>query len=342
MESYSSSTASHPLRSLASPSGASLLSFLLLLSRSSAFTSPIFQQTAQLQHTAPSETDGVAIELPDFDEMFGRIQAVSPLAKLAIEGGGTGENGGFAAVDETSPAGITWKNVVNNKRKQVHRVDRIDNFQNLGPPLLRWRASMEGPCHGLKFADFIMDKQKRQSWDPQIDNVQELYPIINLDTANIAMGFGQFGDCQKLGVGYTLTQQHPIGISPREQLTLCGVQSFEDGSSLIWGTEMEEWHDHLMPAGERKQRARTHLFSIALVPTGENSFDAEYSLQLDFGGSMPHWLTANIILDSVKGMFTKAQPFFNAGEGSELDVFLKAEKIAQANLEDRNSILFTP
>jgi len=295
-----------------------------------------------MQRRAPSETEGVEIELPDFDEMFGRIQAVSPLAKLAIEGGGTGEGGGFAAVDETCPAGMKWKNVLNNKRKQVHRVDRIDNFQNLGPPLLRWRSSMEGPCHGLKFAEFIMDKKMRQSWDPQVDNVVELYPINDLDNANIAMGFGKFGDCQKLGVGYTLTQHHPIGISPREQLTLCGVQNFDDGSSLIWGTELEEWHDHLMPAGERKSRARTHLFSIALVPTGENSFDAEYSLQLDFGGNMPHWLTANIILDSVKGMFSVAQPFFNAGDGSELDQFLKEEKIQQEKLEDRNSILFTP
>lgn len=295
-----------------------------------------------MQRRAPSETEGVEIELPDFDEMFGRIQAVSPLAKLAIEGGGTGEGGGFAAVDETSPAGMKWKNILNNKRKLVHQIDRIDNFQNLGPPLLRWRASMEGPCHGMKFADFIMDTKRRQSWDPQIDYVCELYPINDLDAANIAMGFGKFGDCQKLGAGYTLTQQHPIGISPREQLTLCGIQNFEDGSSVIWGTELEEWHDHLMPAGERMERARSHLFSIALVPTGDNSFDAEYSLQLDFGGSMPHWLTANLVLDSVKGMFSVAQPFFNAGEGSELDKFLKEEKIQQEKIEDRNSILFTP
>merc|ERR1712238_12183 len=104
----------------------------------------------------------------------------------------------------------------------------------------------------------------------------------------------------------------------------------------------EEWHDHLMPAGERKQRAKSHLFSVALVPTGEHSFDAEYSLQLDFGGSMPHWLTANIILDSVKGMFSVAQPFFNAGKGSELDEFLKREKIQQETFNNRNSILFTP
>ena len=74
---------------------------LLLISSVHAFSSPIFQETAALQRTAPSKTAGVEIELPDFDEFFGRIQVVSPLARLAIEGGGAGEGGGFAAVDDT-------------------------------------------------------------------------------------------------------------------------------------------------------------------------------------------------------------------------------------------------
>ena len=55
-----------------------------------------------LQRTTPSKTSGVAIELPDFDEMFSRIQAVSPLARLAISGGGSGVGGGFAAIEDTS------------------------------------------------------------------------------------------------------------------------------------------------------------------------------------------------------------------------------------------------
>ena len=257
----------------------------------------------------------------------------------------------------------------------VHSIDKIDNFQDLGPPLLRWRASMEGPCHGAMMAgrctysikdtvvyfhfllkltlyscllyifsstntDFIMNKEKRQSWDPQIDNVANLYPINDLDEANIAMN-GKYGDCEKLGVGYTKTKAHPIGISPREQLTLCGIQNFADGSSVIWGTELADWHDHLLPAGERDTRARSHLFSIALVPTGENSFDAEYSLQLDFGGNLPHWMTSPIVIDSVKGMFGKAQPFFMEGEGGELDEIIQEEK-KRDKFEDRKSILFTP
>ena len=74
---------------------------VLLISSAHAFTSPIFQETAALQRTAPSKTAGVEIELPDFDEFFDRIQVVSPFARLAIEGGGAGEGGGFAAVDDT-------------------------------------------------------------------------------------------------------------------------------------------------------------------------------------------------------------------------------------------------
>jgi hypothetical protein len=86
-----------------------LLGLLLISSSStryqttvvSAFSSPIFQETAALQRTAPSKTEGVEIELPDFEEFFGRIQAVSPLARLVVEGGGSGVGGGFAAVDDT-------------------------------------------------------------------------------------------------------------------------------------------------------------------------------------------------------------------------------------------------
>lgn len=62
----------------------------------------MFQQAVPLQRTTPSKTSGVEIELPDFDEMFHRIQAVSPLAKLAVNGGGAGVGGGFGAIDDTS------------------------------------------------------------------------------------------------------------------------------------------------------------------------------------------------------------------------------------------------
>jgi len=84
----------------------SLLGLLLISSNNqnsavSAFSTPIFQESVALQRTAPSKTEGVDIELPDFDEFFDRIQTVSPLARLAMNGGGAGEGGGFAAVDDS-------------------------------------------------------------------------------------------------------------------------------------------------------------------------------------------------------------------------------------------------
>jgi len=61
----------------------------------------MFQEQVGMQQRTLSKTDGVEIELPDFNELFNRIQQVSPLARLAINGGGSGESKGFAAVDDT-------------------------------------------------------------------------------------------------------------------------------------------------------------------------------------------------------------------------------------------------
>ena len=49
-----------------------------------------------MQRTTPSKTDGVEIEIPNFDEFFGRIREVSPLAAMAIDG----QTGGFDVADE--------------------------------------------------------------------------------------------------------------------------------------------------------------------------------------------------------------------------------------------------
>ena len=110
METSSSKIFSTPRSSL--PRYCSCLLSLLLISNnaatSAAFSSPIFQEATTLQRTTPSKTNGVEIELPDFDEMFGRIQAVSPLARLAVTGGGTGKGGGFAAVDDSSESTLSF------------------------------------------------------------------------------------------------------------------------------------------------------------------------------------------------------------------------------------------
>jgi len=302
----------------------------------------MFQEIKTMQRTSPSKTEGVEIELPDFDELFGRIQQVSPLARQVMQNNGqTNEERGFDHVDDSWPSNLKWKNMEKNKRKTVHQIDRIENFQNLGSPILRFRSSLKGPCVGECFASFIMNLEERQKWDPQIEQVREEYPIYDLDTANIAMGFGKFGDCSRLGVGYCQTKAN-LGITAREQLTLCGIQEFpSSGSTLIWGTEMESWHNHLLPEGDRHTRAKSHLFCTTLTPTGDDTFDVEYVLQLEIGGKMPTWLTTPIVTETVKSLFRHAESYFAGGEGSELHHYLM-EAANQDSLAERHSILMTP
>lgn len=254
----------------------------------SAFKSPFFNMPASIAAKVPTKTEGVEIEMPNFDELFGRIQKLSPLAQLAIES----KEGGFAAVNEKSQDdNLKWKTLENFKvgQRPVHQIHKIDNFQNLGCPVLRFRSSLEGPCIGERFADFIMTLEERKKWDPQIAAVNGLYEIYDNAIANILTGF-KYGECAKLGVGYCATKPNLIS-SAREQLTMCGIQEFSNGSCIIWGTEMEDRHNNLLPEGERKERARSHLFATTLMPTGPNSFDAEYVLQLDCGGNLPSFLT---------------------------------------------------
>lgn len=303
------------------------------------FGSPLFQETATKQKTFQSKNEGVEIELPNFDELFGRIKQVSPLARVAMDGVGV-EVGGLTGIDDKWPGDLKWKTIESNKRKSaiVHQIDRIDNFMKLGCPILRFRTSINGPCAGECLAQFIMDLDMRKKWDAQIDEVEELYPIQDLDTANIAMGFGKYGDCSRLGVGYCKTKEAMGIISPREQLTLCGVQDFEDGSCVIWGTEMAEWHDHLLPEGPRTTRAKSHIFSTAMVPTSENSFDVEYVLQLEIGGKIPSFMTTPILTDNVKNFFKRTKKYF---EGDEVHKYLEEKEKGDA-LGDNHSILMTP
>lgn len=60
-----------------------------------AFSSALFG----FETYAPSVHNGVDVELPDFDELFGRIQQVSPLARQVISGG-KDRQFGFAHIDD--------------------------------------------------------------------------------------------------------------------------------------------------------------------------------------------------------------------------------------------------
>ena len=56
----------------------------------------MFTQQKAMQHRTPSKTEGVEIELPNFEELFGRIAEVSPLANLAMNN----DQGGFDHADQ--------------------------------------------------------------------------------------------------------------------------------------------------------------------------------------------------------------------------------------------------
>jgi len=302
------------------------------------FSSPIFESTKTVM--APTKTQGVEIELPDFDELFGRIQSVSPLAKIAIEQTKrVAEEGAshFDSIEEDES--LKWTTLESKPNALITQVDKIDNFQNLNCPILRLRGKIKGPCHGTAFANFTMHLDERKKWDPAIQTVYEAYPIQDLDVANVLMGFGKYGDCSRLGVGYCRTKSY-LAVSGREQLTLCGIQNFQDGSCVIWGTEMEEWHNHLLPhdQGDRTTRSKSHLFSTTLVPTGPDSFDVEYALQIDVGGKLPNWVTTPILVETIKGLFRHGSQHFDKEQDN-----LRADlERMDHQMEERNSILMTP
>ena len=305
---------------------------------------------------------GVEIELPDMDLLFDRIAMASPLAKLVMEGD---SSGGFESIDDNAKhPELKWKKVEENKRKTVHRIDKADKFQNLKSPLLRFRSTIQGPCIGERFSNMIMDLEERKKWDDQVANVNEMYPIEELDAVNAVLGDEKYGVCSRVGVGYTQTKQGII--SPREQLILGGMQEYENGATILWGTEMEEYHNHLLPEGQRHTRAKSHLFAATLAPTGSHSFDVEYLLQMDVGGGIPTFMTTPALTDAVKKLFEHAKTYFAGGDGSELELYIKQQAecseieflssiddelldaefvLSDAHshhLNDNESILFTP
>jgi len=290
-----------------------------------SFKIPLFTETPKV---VPSKVEGTTISLPNFEELFGRIQTVSPLARHLIKG----YDGGMEAMDSEDI--FEWK-IIDRNKKGV-RIDKIDNFQDKNVPILRFRTSIEGPCIPERFATLVMDCDARKKWDISIAQVYEAYPIYDLDKANIMLG-PTLGDCSRLGVGYCQTKQSVV--SPREQLTLCGIQDFKNGGSIIWGTEMEDSENHLFPPGKRHVRARTHIFSITLTPTGPQSFDVEYVLQLAIGGNIPGFMHAPVVTKAVSEMFVYAKKYFAGGEDSELAKYIIAKKSLQNVLQNRESIL---
>jgi hypothetical protein len=270
-------------------------------------------------------TTGVEIELPDFDTLFDRVQTASPLAKHVMEG----NSGGFESLAGNDS--LKWKKLENNERKTVHRIDKLDSYQNIKTPLLRFRSSIKGPLIGERFSHFIMDLEERKKWDDACARNEEVYPIDDLDAVNTILGDEEkYGTCTRVGVGYTQTKQSII--SPREQLIIGGMQEFQNGATMLWGTEMEEQHNYLLPEGQRHTRAKSHLFAATLAPT-DDGFDVEYLLQMDVGGGVPNFLATPALVDAIKKLFDHTKRYFEGGEGSELDMHLKSLSSRGSDLE---------
>jgi hypothetical protein len=290
--------------------------------------------------TNPFNNEGLDIELPDFHKMFEKIQQASPLARSVING--WNDLRGFAALDDKRSSDVLkWKTIEAKQGKTVHEIRKVDNFGGISSaPMLRFRSSLKGPCVGEYFGRYIMDLEQRKKWDDQIADVKEIHTVEDMDSANIAMGFGAYGDCSRLGVGYGQTKP-AFGVTPREQMFLYGLQEFADGSCLIWGSELDEKYDYLLPPGQRHTRAKSHLFSATLVPTSENSFDVEYALQMEIGGNIPSFLTTSPIITTVKSLFATAAREFGKGIGGPVEQFLQSKK-QNDNFASKVSLLMTP
>ncbi len=262
----------------------------------------------------PANEAGVMLKVPNFDALFVEICAVSPLAKQAL----TDQPGGIKSIDKSADV-YKWKVIESSPNRLVSHIDKIDNFQQKGVPILRFRSTLHGPTTKRSecFSELISITALRHKWDITNDLVDTIYSAANLTDIQQYIG-EEYGEISLFGIGYVKTKQSVV--SPREQLTLCAVHNFPSGASIIWGVELEENQNHLFPKNQpnRKPRSTSHLFSTTLIPTDENTFDVEYVLQLEVGG-FPSWLTGPVVIETVKKMFRFADGYFKSGlDGGEL------------------------
>jgi hypothetical protein len=264
-----------------------------------------------------SDKPGALLKVPKFDVLFEEIEKISPLARQALN---EEKPPGIKAIDDAADV-YKWKNTERHPNNRlISQVDKIDNFQNHGVPLIRVRSTLHGPSkmRGECFSELISTTELRHKWDATNNIVETIYSAADLDDIKRLQGDG-YGECSMFGVGYVKTKQSVV--SPREQMTLCGLQKFPSGASIIWGVELEEDQNHLFPADQPKRmpRSTSHIFSTTIIPIGDDTFDVEYVLQLDVGG-FPGWLLGPIVTETVKKMFRFAETYFQSGfeEGGAL------------------------
>lgn len=256
-----------------------------------------------------AQTGSKSVLVPDPDSVFNTIQQVSPLAVKAMTGRDSGEAGGSAS-------DLKWKMLEKSRpgAKRPMIIDKIDNYDGGRVPLLRFKTTVRGPHNAERYASLIMSTDLRTKWDPACKSVEEILPL-NLEQANHI--YKDYGITTRLGCGHCITKPAAAGlISPREQLTICGISEFHHGS-IIWGFECNSDQDYLFPPSTpRLTRSSSRLFSTALVPNEDGeSFDVEYVLQLDVGGKIPLWATQGVISTTVKSLFNFSHKYFGPGGG---------------------------
>ena len=118
---------------------------------------------------------------------------------------------------------------------------------------------------------------------------------------------------------------------------------FPSGASVLWGIELEEDQNHLFPVEQprRQPRSTSHLFATTIIPTGVDTFDVEYLLQIEIGG-FPDWLTGPIVVETVKKMFRFANGYFKGGLDGTGDLAKRLALIPDEDMHDWDRPLIDP
>ena len=183
------------------------------------FGSPRFFSTDKYTPAVPvsssgrnADKPGVMLKLPNFDILFDDIAKVSPLAKQALT---EHKPLGIKAIDPADDV-YKWKLLGDSASRLVSHVDKIDNYNNKGLPLVRLRSTLNGPIKKRAecFSELISVPNLRHKWDPTSDLVDTVYSA-DVKEIDIFQNY-TYGETSLFGVGYVKTKQSVV--SPREQL----------------------------------------------------------------------------------------------------------------------------
>jgi len=224
-----------------------------------------------------------------------------------------------------------------NEDEMVYQVEKLEDFAGIPVPVFRFKCKLTGPLFAEFFGRFMIDVNERRKWDEQIETVYEMHSINDPELMSRLSSEG-YGKVTRLGVGYGQSKAS-FGVTPREVLFVFGMHEFPDGSSLIWGSELPDEDNFLLPGEKRHVRARTHLFSAMIKPTGPDTFEVEYVVQADAGGRIPLWLQTRVLIESVKTLFQTIQRELKlVGANSSVQRFIQ-EKVEEEHYTNWQSLL---